>query len=336
MHIFLHCLCFFERCRWDSLFGEGGEWIIELSEDYVFESMHDRVNEVASWDGVTAGCIVMPLMIHWGNIAVANAVLESSFNLLDTMMTTPASIGSLTYMMAALATPQMMHMLGRHDACDFMRKMRVDSNNVTATVESWEKAVQVVGEGSVFSPRWLEIMLQITYALVAKDDAVATSVLSMLPSPTELAMLGVVHVPEFGMGPFHSSHMLFLCPMAWPAHLYEQIGDYDTAMACCALALEVDQSKGGDPYPTTRALAEQCRGRVFVALGKFCEAEAAFEAAVGHAQSAELWLLEAMAVQELCNMPNGHGEKHKWRLAHLNVLALEEEIPVLAWWRSSN
>eukprot|EP01052_Picozoa_sp_SAG31_P021575 SAG31_NODE_1675_length_7552_cov_69.287228_5_plen_136_part_00 len=121
----------------------------------------------------------------------------------------------------------------------------------------------------------------------------------------------------------------------WPAHLYEKLGAHDAAMECCGLALEIDQSKGGDVHPHIRALAQQCRARLLAAQGQIDEAEAAYEAAITEAGTADLRLLEAMAIRDLSLLPNGCEKENEQRLSKVNIVASKQELPCIALQRRS-
>eukprot|EP01052_Picozoa_sp_SAG31_P021576 SAG31_NODE_1675_length_7552_cov_69.287228_6_plen_102_part_00 len=90
-------------------------------------------------------------------------------------------------------------MLRRCDGPELMRKLRIDLDNVVDTVAIWKEAIPVFAEGSMLSPASVVLMLQIMNALLNPEDNIVAQVVSMLPPPKQLAMLGVVNVPEFNM-----------------------------------------------------------------------------------------------------------------------------------------
>ena len=94
-----------------------------------------------------------------------------------------------------------------------MREFKVDWDNVSATIAVWEETV--FSTSPLWIPKDILVGLQMLYATVAVgDDAIpAARVRSMLPSASDMATAGVVHIPEIGMGPMHTNHVRCV---TWP------------------------------------------------------------------------------------------------------------------------
>ncbi len=263
--------------------------------------MHQRVEEVVSFDGCCNAGLGLPLLLHYGNLAASRTVMDSCLANLTYLSEIPNAVASMSSLHSCIAGPAGLLVAGRSpDAAKMMVKLKVDWPNVADTVAIWEKAQPLVAEDSTINPSSLLWMLRVVWGLVGNvDKAELEQFAETLPSPRELALLDVVHVPEFGMGPFSIRMICGYCSLLWPALLFERLGKVELALECCALVIETDQSKGGDPHLEMHSMAYRCRGRVLATSGDNAQAEAAFEESVASASRADLWLLEALAIRDL-------------------------------------
>ena len=288
---------------------------------YDFDTMHRRVEEVVSWDGACNAALALPLLLHYGDLTATRTVMDACLANLSCLRESPNAISaSFSFVMSAVGSPTALIMAGRSaEAAEIMQSMRIDWKNVGDTVAAWEKSHQAVAEDSNMKPSGFLWTLKSLWGLVGDvDKAELEQFAATLPSPRELALQDVVHVPEYGMGPFSIRMGCGFCSLLWPALLYERLGQTELALECCALVVETDQSKGGDPHPEMHSMAHRCRGRILAASGDAEQAEAAFEQSVASASCADLWLLAALAVRDLAESvlrPAGRGAEGERRLA---------------------
>jgi hypothetical protein len=100
------------------------------------------------------------------------------------------------------------------DAAELMRQFGWDWEGVDASVKEVERLTTMVGEpetGALMNPASLIMISRILYAVnLCFSDAIGQRQLAdfvaSLPSAHDIAMLGVIHVPEIGLGPFHPLH----------------------------------------------------------------------------------------------------------------------------------
>ena len=283
--------------------------------------MHRRCEEVVSWDGVCNAALALPLLLHYGDLTATRTVMDSCLANLSCLRESPnARSASFTFVMSAVCAPAALLVSGRSvDAAEIMRSLRVDWENVADTVAAWAKGHQIVAEDSFMKPTGFLWTLKSLWGLVGDvDEAELEQFVATLPSPRELALQDVVHMPEYAVGPFSIRMGCGFCSLLWPALLYERLGQAELALECCALVVETDQSKGGDPHPEMHSMAHRCRGRILAASGDASQAEAAFEESVASASCADLWLLEALAIRDLAEsvlQPAGRGAEGERRLA---------------------
>lgn len=272
-----------------------------LATHYEFDTMHQRVEEVVSFDGMCSAALGLPLLLHYGDLAASRTVMDSCLANVNRLCELPNAVASFSFLHSCLSGPIGLLVAGRSaDAAEIMAKMKVDWPNAGDTVAIWEKAQPIVGEDSSIKPSSILWMLRVVWGLVGNvDKDELEQFAATLPSPRELALHDVVHVPQFGMGPFSIRLLCGYCSLLWPALLWERLGKVELALECCALVLETDLSKGGDPHPQMHSMAHRCRGRLLAASGDGGQAEAAFEESVASASRADLWLLEALAIRDL-------------------------------------
>lgn len=272
-----------------------------LASNFDFYTMHQRVEEVVSFDGCCNAALGLPLLLHYGNLAACRTVMDSCLANFSRLSELPNAVASTSFFHACFAAPAGLLLAGRSaDAAEMMANAKVDWPNVADTVATWEKALPIVADDSSIKPSSILWMLRVVWGLVGNvDTAELEQFTETLPSPRELALHDVVHVPQFAMGPFSVRMLCGYCSLLWPALLWERLGKAELALECCALVIETDQSKGGDPHLEMHSMAHRCRGRILAASGDNGQAEAAFEESVTSASRADLWLLEALAIRDL-------------------------------------
>ena len=242
----------------------------------------------------------MPLYLHWGDLANANANADRALRNHKRFMSDPSPDGS-THCITLCEWPQMLYMLGRtEDAADFMRRNKADWSNAKDTVRQMcERSPlfgSLAGGGFVEEADFL-VHIRMLWVLLGDDEITAEQVLSELPPPEELAMLGVFPLASDPI--LHPAHFNGWTSLLWPALALEKVGAVEAALPYVEKALDVDGTQGGGSHGIIRTLAHCCHGRLLASIGKMDEARAAFAAAEALATARAYWMLAALAVRDL-------------------------------------
>jgi hypothetical protein len=107
--------------EWDQMFGQGGSYLTEASLAYDFDSFHHLVKNQHSWDGNVRPSHVFPLLLHYGDLASANANADRSLQHFKRMLAEPTPCGT-TLCTGLVMWPQALYLLGREeDAAELLR-----------------------------------------------------------------------------------------------------------------------------------------------------------------------------------------------------------------------
>lgn len=200
---------------WDELCGEHGSYIKELHAFYDFDMMHSRIIEICSWDCVLSGGMAYPLVVRYGDLAGANVILDGALGNIRLFLSNPNTVFSFDAVQTLYGALIMLMEVNRFaDAAELMRQFGWDWEGVDASVKEVERLTTMVGEpetGALMNPASLIMISRILYAVnLCFSDAIGQRQLAdfvaSLPSAHDIAMLGVIHVPEIGLGPFHPLH----------------------------------------------------------------------------------------------------------------------------------
>lgn len=301
-------MCYRHTCQlasqpewdWDECCGPNGNLLTLASQHYRFATMHQKMIDFNSFDGIiSVPSTSLPLLWHYGDVAGARANLDRSLDSLQTFLSNPSAVGTLTFVFASCCMPWALHVVGRdEDAAALMRQMKVDWHHAEATVQCIERLVPTMGDREsdpMFKTEDLLWHLRSLYALVARDASVYSQFRELLPSAAAYAELGVISVPAA----LHANHGAGFTHLTAPMLVTERLGMREEAMAFATLGTSFDQTKGGSAHFVHHAHAHRCRGRLLAAQGHLTAAAAAFEASVQAAARCGYHLLEAVAVREL-------------------------------------
>ena len=290
-----------ETFDWDEAFGIGWYLLVEASKIYDFDRMHRYCVDKHSWDGNCRPIHNTALLLHWGDLASANACADRGLSNYKRLLS-EAMPDAMTVALGATEWPASLYLLGRNaDAAEILRQANTDWDSAAQTYEELTQRLLVMGrpqDGAFLSTEDFAWNCKMMYVLVSDDVVTAEQVLADLPEPEELANLGVMCAPD-GTRMLHLGHHASWTSLVWPALALEKLGQYDKALAYAKKALDMDQTQGGSPSSWHHSLAHRCHGRILAAAGQMDGARNAFAAALSCIELRGYWLLEALAAHDL-------------------------------------
>eukprot|EP01052_Picozoa_sp_SAG31_P029721 SAG31_NODE_2978_length_4831_cov_236.467033_2_plen_844_part_00 len=313
---------------WSAIYGMNGETLITAFDNWGLETTHPFLKAKLSGDWfLYMGCPVLPLAQHWGHMAQVYKNLDRVMLNIHRLITEGRDAGdTLGSFCGAISWPTIAWScrLEPH-RCEAVAKVfalaGLTWSRAAEEVDRAAKDTAVIRprgdrstEGVYHTAEAFIGLIRCSYVLAAQDpQATEQEIMDDLPSPEEIIELACGGKPGCY---FHASHVL----MNWflgCAGVSEKFGRHKEAIAYATAGLTPDVSKGGTISVGTRVLLTTIRANALAALDQRAEASAAFEAAIGEAHQAGMFLYETFALRDLkMNILDaiGHGEHGSRRL----------------------
>jgi hypothetical protein len=300
---------------WDAAYGADGAICIAAMDAYDYDTIHPWLNRTLSGDWLTvfAGpCL--PLVIHWGDMARVDEMLDRLFLSMQLMSqesdseTEKANLLCIAPFWSVMIWSCRLSTARSDAVANFMRSNGLSWAEIDNTMKECAEdfsPLRPLGDRSqeqyIHSGEAFWYPTKCGLILMASDLRVSEAeILRALPSPQEIVAGVVMQCPGGGHmhAVTHTSHTLMNSFLSC-AYVCEKYVWHEKALSYSLAGLVPDLDQGGTTLALTRVLLLSVQARSLAALGRLDEAGPVFLQAADEAHRSGFHLYEAFALRDL-------------------------------------